>query len=111
MDGFDIPIGDLPTIDEPVVDEQPSDEESSVIDFIKREIREYQSPYFEDGDIEHYLEKNGGDTNLTIYELLIIKAEDSSINLSGLITADTSDYFKRLASRYKPFNTGNLIGG
>ncbi len=80
----------------------------TTIDIIKRETREAQSPYFEDGDIEYYLVKNNGDINNTIYELLIIKSEDSTIQVSGLSTHDTSGYFKRLASRYKRFNSGVL---
>lgn len=82
----------------------------NVIEDIKREIRENQSPYFEDGDIEYYLKKNGGDFNATVYELLIIKAEDSTISVSGLTTQDTSAYFRRLASRYRTYNTGVLDG-
>lgn len=81
------------------------------IDRIYREIREEQAPYFDDGDIEYYLEKNNGDVDATIYEMLIIKSESSSVEVSGLITGDTSSYFKRLASRYKKFNSGTLIGG
>lgn len=81
------------------------------VERIYKEIREEQSPYFVDGDIEYYLDKNNGDVNATIYEMLIIKSEDSSLILSGLNTSDTSGYFKRLASRYKKFNSGNLIGG
>lgn len=78
---------------------------------VYKEIREEQCPYFEDGDIEYYLQKNNGNVDATIYEMLIIKSEDSSLSLSGINTADTSGYFKRLASRYKPFNSGELIGG
>lgn len=81
------------------------------VERVYKEIREEQSHYFEDGDIEYYLEKNNGDVNATIYEMLIIKSEDSSVEVSGLITGDTSNYFKRLASRYKQFNSGTLIGG
>lgn len=81
------------------------------VERVYKEIREEQSPYFEDGDIEYYLEKNHGDVNATIYEMLIIKSEDSSLSLSGVNTTDTSGYFKRLASKYKRFNSGNLIGG
>lgn len=77
---------------------------------IKIEIRENQSPYFEDEDIEYYLNKNNGDLNKTIYDLLIIKSEDSTISVSGLNTQDTSGYFKRLASKFKPFNSGVLEG-
>lgn len=83
----------------------------SVICAIQREIREDMSPYFTQDDIVYYLEKNGGDVRATIYELLIIKSEDSSLSLSGINTTDTSGYFKRLASKYKTFNSQNLIGG
>ena len=77
---------------------------------IKKEIREESAPYFEDDDFQYYLDKNGGNVDDTIYEMLIIKSEDSTISVSGLNTQDTSSYFKRLASRYKRFNTGILKG-
>ena len=78
---------------------------------IRKELREAQAPYFDEDDFLYYLEKNGGDVNNTIYEMLIIKSEDSTISVSGLSTHDTSAYFKRLASRYKPFNSGIMTGG
>lgn len=81
------------------------------ISFIRRELREIQAPYFDEDDFLHYLTKNNGDVNVTIYEMLIIKSEDSTISVSGLSTQDTSAYFKRLASRYKPFNSGIMVGG
>ena len=81
------------------------------VERVYKEIREEQSPYFEDGDIEYYLEKNHGNVEATIYEMLIIKSEDSSLSLSGVNTKDTSGYFKRLASKYKQFNSGTLVGG
>jgi hypothetical protein len=80
------------------------------IERIKKEIREDQASYFEDEDVEFYLGKNNGDVNATIYEMLIVKSEDSTISVSGLSTQDTSSYFKRLASRYRSFNTGILLG-
>lgn len=80
------------------------------IERIKKEIREEQSPYFEDDDFQYYLDKNGGNVDDTIYEMLLIKSEDSTISVSGLSTQDTSSYFKRLASRYKRFNSGILSG-
>ena len=78
------------------------------IEIIKKEIREAQSPYFDDDDFIYYLQKNNGDVNATIYEMLIIKSEDSTISVSGLSTTDTSNYFKRLASRYRTYNSGIL---
>ena len=80
------------------------------IERIKKEIREEQSPYFEEDDFQYYLDKNKGDVNATIYEMLIIKSEDSTISVSGLNTQDTSGYFRRLASRYRPFNSCILEG-
>lgn len=80
------------------------------IERIKKEIREEQSPYFEEDDFQYYLDKNDGNVDATIYEMLIIKSEDSAISVSGLNTQDTSSYFKRLASRYKQFNSGVLKG-
>lgn len=80
------------------------------IERIKKEIREAQAPYFDDDDFEYYLSKNNGNVDATIYEMLIIKSEDSTISVSGLSTSDTSGYFKRLASKYKQFNSGILKG-
>ena len=80
------------------------------IERIKKEIREEQAPYFEEDDFQYYLDKNEGNVDATIYEMLIIKSEDSTISVSGLSTQDTSGYFKRLASRYKQFNSGTLEG-
>lgn len=81
------------------------------INRIIKEIREEQAPFFEEDDFQYYLDKNNGNVNATIYEMLIIKSEDSTISVSGLSTQDTSGYFKRLASRYKQFNSGLLEGG
>lgn len=76
--------------------------------YIKTEIRESMSPYFDDEEIEYYFNRNDGDVDATIYELLIVKSEDSTISISGLNTGDTSAYFKRLASRYRRYNSGVL---
>lgn len=80
------------------------------IERVKKEVREDQAPFFEEEDFEYYLAKNKGDVNATIYEMLILKSEDSTISVSGLSTTDTSSYFKRLASRFKSFNSGILKG-
>ena len=84
---------------------------TDVINSIMVEIREEQAPYFTFDEISYYYKKNNGDINATIYELLIIKSEDSSITVSGLSTQDTSAYFFFFFSRFKKFNTGVLTGG
>lgn len=77
---------------------------------LKIEVLENKAPCFTDDELEYYFDKNKGDLKATIYELLILKSEDSSISVSGLTTQDTSSYFKRLASKYKTFNSGILKG-
>ena len=73
-------------------------------------LREDDIPFFTDSQLEYYLNKNGGNVNLTAYECLGIKAEDTSLNISGLSTGDTSKYFKRMAQKYRPNNSGILRG-
>lgn len=79
-----------------------------ILQAIKVEIRENMSPYFDDSDIEYYFNKNKGDVEATIYELLVVKSEDSTISVSGLSTGDTSKYFKMLASKHRKYNSGVL---
>lgn len=80
------------------------------IDDLKIVLREKDIPFFSDEDLEFYLRENDGDYALTAYQCLCIKAEDTSLGVSGLTLEDTSTYFRRLASRYRPRNTGILRG-
>lgn len=77
---------------------------------IKEILREEDVPYFSDKQIVFYVEENGGNINDAIYQMLLVKSESSVISVSGLTTQDTSSYFKRLASNYKPNNSGILRG-
>lgn len=74
-------------------------------------LREKEIPFFDDDDLNFYLEENQGDEDAAIYQCLLIKAENTSLAISGLTLADTSAYFRRLASRYRPNNSGTLKGG
>lgn len=78
------------------------------MDTLKKLLREDAVPYFTDEELEFYLGQNGGDLNATAYHCLCIKAEDTTLSISGLSLPDTSKYFRRLASRYRPRNTGIL---
>lgn len=77
---------------------------------LKIVLREEDVPFFSDKQLEFYLRKNGGDYNKTAYECLLVKAENTSLSISGLSTGDTSKYFRRLAARYRPHNSG-VLGG
>lgn len=83
----------------------------SNLDKLKIILREKDIPFFEDEDLKFYLAENNQNLNQTAYQCLIIKSENTTLNISGMTTSDTSEYFKRLASRYRPRNSGILQGG
>lgn len=80
----------------------------SDLEQIKIILREDDVPFFTDQELEFYLNMNKGDIKETIYQCLCIKAEDTTIQLTGLSTGDSSKYFRRLASMYRPSNSGIL---
>lgn len=71
-------------------------------------LREKDCPFFSDDELEFYLNKNNGDIKKTAYFCLVLKSEDTTLSVSGLNCPDTSKYFRRLASNYRPNNTGVL---
>lgn len=78
---------------------------------LKIVLREADIPFFNDEQLEFYLRENNGDYRATAYQCLLIKAEDTTLSVSGLSAADSSKYFRRLASKYRPHNSGILKGG
>lgn len=83
----------------------------SSLEDLKIVLRESDIPFFTDEQLEFYLRENKGDYRMTAYQCLLIKAEDTTLSVSGLSAADSSKYFRRLASRYRPHNSGVLKGG
>ena len=82
----------------------------SAIDQLKIVLRENDCPMFTDEELNYYLEVNNNDFNATAYHCLIVKSENTTLNLSGFETGDTSKYFRRLAQRYRKNNSG-ILGG
>ena len=79
----------------------------AAIEKMKRALREKEMPSFENEDLEFYLE--GAETlNEAIYNAAIAKSENTTLEISGMTTADMSSYFLRIASMYRPNNTGTL---
>lgn len=78
---------------------------------MKTILREKDVPFFTDEELQFYLDENGGDEDAAIHQCLLVKAEDTTLSISGISAADTSSYFRRLASRYRPNNSGILKGG
>lgn len=79
------------------------------LEILKLNILEKQYPFFEDEELQYYLDKNEGDIRKASYECLIIKAENTGMQISGMTTKDSSSYFKMLASNYVTTNTGVLL--
>lgn len=73
-------------------------------------LRESDVPFFTDEELQFYLDQNKGVVNDAIYQCLCIKAENTTLKVSGLSTADSSKYFRRLANMYRPTNSG-ILGG
>lgn len=80
----------------------------SMLETLKSNIRENEYPYFSDEELEDILNQNNGDVKKASYYCLILKSENTGLQVSGLTTKDTSNYFKRLASLYVSRNTGTL---
>ena len=76
---------------------------------LKMNVRENIIPYFSDEELVYYLEKNNGDVRKASYECLILKAETTGLDVSGISTKDSSSYFKMLAQKYVTPNTGTLL--
>ena len=72
------------------------------------ELREKDCPFFTDEELNYHLSTNGNDLNKTIYRCLILKSEATTLRLSGLETSDTSRYFRRLAQKYRTYNSRSL---
>lgn len=76
---------------------------------VKFILREKDMPMFSDEEIESFV-RSSDSIEQALYDLLILKSENTALNISGLTTAETSDYFRRLAATYRPNNTG-ILGG
>lgn len=77
---------------------------------LKFNLREKQVPYFEVEELQMLLDKHNGNVEKASYEGLILKAEVTGLNVSGLTTKDSSGYFKMLASHFVETNSGVLAG-
>lgn len=81
------------------------------IEELKVLLREEKVPFFSDEELDYHLGDCGGDVKRAASRLLIIKAENDSLQISGMTTADTSRYFLRLAALYRPNASGIMKGG
>lgn len=76
---------------------------------LKRALREETMPLLSDEDLQDLLESSKS-LDEAIYKGAIMKSEDTTLQVSGLSTADSSAYFLRVARLHRPNNTG-ILGG
>lgn len=79
------------------------------LDRLKFILRESEMPMFTDEELQKYLDESDS-FEIALYELLLLKSENTGLQVSGLNIQDTSSYFRRLAQTYRPHNTG-VLGG
>lgn len=79
------------------------------LDRLKFILRESEMPMFTDEELQKYLDDSDS-FEIALYELLLLKSENTGLQVSGLSIQDTSSYFRRLAQTYRPHNTG-VLGG
>lgn len=80
-------------------------ENLSAVEKLKIVLREKDCPFFSDEELLFFLEENGNDFNKTAYSCLIMKSENTTLNMSGLELGDSSKYFRRLAQKYRESNS------
>ena len=76
---------------------------------VKRILREDTMPLLSDELIAD-ISSSSDTMDEVIYKGALMKSEDTTLQVSGLSTADTSKYFLRIASMHRPSNTG-ILGG
>ena len=79
------------------------------LDRLKFILRESELPMFTDAELQSSLD-NSDSFELALYELLLLKSENTGLQVSGLNIQDTSSYFRRLAQTYTPHNR-RVLGG
>lgn len=79
------------------------------IDELKLILREDDIPFFTDEQISKYITLYET-LDLALYAMLMVKAENTQMQIAGMTTQDTSSYFRKLARQYRPNNSGILKG-
>ena len=79
------------------------------IDELKLILREDDIPFFTDEQISKYISLDET-LDLALYAMLMVKAENTQMQIAGMTTQDTSSYFRKLARQYRPNNSGILKG-
>lgn len=80
---------------------------AEALERLKFILREAEMPMFTDEQLQKYVDATGS-FDLALYQLLMLKSENTGLKVSGLEISDTSNYFRKLALTYRPHNSGIL---
>ena len=81
--------------------------DDKTIELVKIAVREADLPMLDNKIIALTIEKSRT-LDEAIYKMALLKSENTALSLAGMSCTDTSAYFKRLASMYRPNNSGSL---
>lgn len=76
---------------------------------LKGILREDEMPLLSETELAYLLESSDS-LDEAVYRGAIMKSENTTLQISGMSTADTSNYFLRIAAMYRPNNSGTLGG-
>lgn len=74
---------------------------------LKLILREDDCPFFTDKELNYWLATEGS-VRAAAYICLLRKSENTSLQISGFSASDSSSYFRRMAQKYRPNNSGVL---
>lgn len=94
--------------DKPITSATPGLTEEQAVNRIKQIILEDAYPMFSDTDILFYYNENNKSFRATVYNLLKLKAETGSTVITGMTLPNPERFFMRLATPYRPNNSGVL---
>lgn len=77
------------------------------LQWLKMAILEESYPMFSDEQLNWELSEAESKEEAA-YNCLIKKAENTGLQVTGVTVGDSTKYFKMLAQKYRPINTGNL---
>lgn len=75
------------------------------LQLLKFNLEEEKFPYFTDEELTMSLDIYKTVENAT-YNMALKKSQNTGFSASGLSVNDTSNYFKRIAARYRPNQSG-----
>lgn len=78
---------------------------SNDLERLKFNLEETRFPYFSEQELSMSLDLYGSVEEAT-YHMALRKSQNTGFSASGLSVNDTSNYFKRIAARFRKNNSG-----